>query len=73
MKFKATDTCFEDYARRRDAYLKHVTRTIPKLKDRYILIEEWIDENSPWEPHEKLQNLRRAIFGDEKTSDHREG
>ncbi len=27
---------------------------------------DWLDENSPYEAHEKMQNLRRGLYGDER-------
>lgn len=66
MKFKRSDTCLEDYKTRRAAFIKHVTRTERTWKGRHDRIKEWMDENSPYEPHEKLKNLQRAIYGDER-------
>lgn len=66
MKFKASDTCIEDYHRRRDAYIGWLTATEPPSKARARKMLEWMKANSPYEPHEQMQNLRRAIYGDER-------
>ena len=66
MKFVGTDTCLEDYERRRGAYIKWLVATEPPTKERARKIIEWMQANSPYEPHEKLKNLQRAIYGDER-------
>lgn len=66
MKFIAPDTSLEDYQRRRSAFLKWVIETEPNMKIRCERIESWIDDNSPYSASEKLQNLRRGLFGDER-------
>lgn len=63
MKFVPPDTCYADYTRRRSAFIKHISATEPDMKRRAQRIRLWFEQNSPWEPHEKLENLKRAIFG----------
>lgn len=66
MKFKYPDTNLEDFQRRRRAFLKMVKQVEPDLKRRLVIIRNWFDVNSPYEPREKLQNLLRVIYGDER-------
>lgn len=66
MKFQRSDTSLEDYARRRAAYFKHLCETEPPTQARARKMLDWMDENSPFEPHEKIANLLRAIWGDER-------
>lgn len=66
MKFKGSDTCIEDYRRRRDALIKYLETKEPNVNKRARLILQWLDENSPYEPHEQALNFKRALFGDER-------
>jgi hypothetical protein len=66
MKFKGSDKSLDDYVRRRTAYFTHMCVTMPANKERAKLIAEWMRENSPYEPHERLNNLRRALFDDKR-------
>lgn len=66
MKFKRADKSMEDYERRRSAYFKHLCATMPANKARAELMIDWMRENSPFEPHEQLANLRRALIRAER-------
>lgn len=66
MKFKGSDRCIEDYQLRRDALIKHVMKTERTWKARHDKITDWMDDNSPYESHEKLKNLHRALYGDDR-------
>ncbi len=66
MKFVPPDTCIEDYRVRRAAFMKHVLATWPNDAKRARHIIDWLDENSPYEAHEKMQNLHRGLYGDER-------
>lgn len=57
MKLKPQDASYEDYVHRRAGFLKQ------GILEKLTMDEKraWLEENSPWEPHEKLQNLLRAL------------
>lgn len=66
MKFVPPDTSIEDYRIRRAAFLKWATENLPNMKERCERVSTWLDDNSPYEPHEKMKNLQRALYGDER-------
>lgn len=61
MKFKGSDICFEDYARRRSALIKWVRVTEPDVAKRTQRIITWIRQNTPFEPQEQLANLMNSL------------
>jgi hypothetical protein len=59
MKFTPPDTCFEDYEKRRAAFLKDLIAFTPNVSVRAKEFRRWIDENSPYRDEES-PNRRAA-------------
>lgn len=61
MKFKAGDTCLEDYQERRRIFLKKMVDEDRSDKERLKMFREWIETNSPYTAAERLENLKAAL------------
>lgn len=59
MYLRAPDSSLSDYKERRSAFMK--TLLGKTAGERLEALREWLDQNSPYSPEEKLANLSRAL------------
>lgn len=59
MHLRPPDSSLADYQERRSAFVKTLRGGTPR--ERLTALKEWLDQNSPYSPAEKLANLRAAF------------
>ncbi len=66
MNFVHPDTCLDDYKKRRADFMQFARKKWPDLRERVPMVKQWVDINSPYDSRERLNNLLRGLFGDNR-------